>query len=146
MSGSGTHDGAHMCDLARQYVITVLLLSAAACLAAYRSTASSAYEIFPLATATSQGQHETKYFHHYENYLVQGRHAKRFLSPPVTATGDDKSLPRVVFDGLEQGKHMYVTEECYIRCSKKVSQCAHNGVWRRLSDMKLASIPVIHRR
>ncbi|OEL28520.1 putative receptor-like serine/threonine-protein kinase [Dichanthelium oligosanthes] len=49
---------------------------------------------------------------------------------------EDKSSPRAVLDGPEEGEHQ-VTEECYSTSSHEVSRRGHNGLWRRLSDMKL---------
>ncbi|XP_062195099.1 probable receptor-like serine/threonine-protein kinase At5g57670 [Phragmites australis] len=49
---------------------------------------------------------------------------------------EDKSSPRAVLDEPEEGEHQ-VTEECYSTSSNEVSRRGHNGIWRRLSDMKL---------
>ena len=49
---------------------------------------------------------------------------------------EDKSSPRAVLDGPEEGEQQ-VTEECYSTCSNEVSRRGHTGIWRRLSDMKL---------
>ncbi|CAL5007215.1 unnamed protein product [Urochloa decumbens] len=49
---------------------------------------------------------------------------------------EDKSSPRAVLDGPEEGEQQ-VTEECYSTSSHEVSRRGQNGLWRRLSDMKL---------
>lgn len=49
---------------------------------------------------------------------------------------EDKSSPRAVLDGPEEGGHQ-VTEECYSTSINEVSRRGHSGIWRRLSDMKL---------
>lgn len=51
--------------------------------------------------------------------------------------GEDKSSPRAVLDGPEEVEHLQVTEEFYSTCSNEVSRRSHNGLWRRLSNMKL---------
>lgn len=53
-----------------------------------------------------------------------------------TEGAEDKSSPRAVLDGPEEGDNQ-VTEECYSTSSHEVSRRGHNGLWRRLSDMKL---------
>ncbi|EEC83194.1 hypothetical protein OsI_28446 [Oryza sativa Indica Group] len=59
---------------------------------------------------------------------------------PAQSTGEateDKSSPRAVLDGPEAGEQ-HVTEECYsTTSSNEVSRRGQNGIWRRLSDMKL---------
>lgn len=51
------------------------------------------------------------------------------------AQSDDKSSPRAVLDGPEgEGGE---NQECYSTSSHEVSRRGHNGLWRRLSDMKL---------
>jgi hypothetical protein len=59
--------------------------------------------------------------------------------PQSTGDGndEDKSSPRAVLDGPEEVEHLQVTEECYSTCSNEVSRRSQNGLWRRLSDMKL---------
>ncbi|KQJ95790.1 hypothetical protein BRADI_3g19020v3 [Brachypodium distachyon] len=63
----------------------------------------------------------------------------RKQAPQSTSEGneEDKSSPRAVLDGPEEGEHLQDTEECYSTCSTDVSRRGHNGIWRRLSDMKL---------
>ncbi|CAD6265750.1 unnamed protein product [Miscanthus lutarioriparius] len=62
----------------------------------------------------------------------------RKLAQSSNEGAEDKSSPRAVLDGPEpEGGESQVTEECYITSSHEVSRRGHNGLWRRLSDMKL---------
>ncbi|KAJ1267965.1 hypothetical protein BS78_07G099600 [Paspalum vaginatum] len=60
----------------------------------------------------------------------------RKLAQTTNEGTEDKSSPRAVLDGPEEGEHQ-ATEECYSTSSHEVSRRGHNGLWRRLSDMKL---------
>jgi hypothetical protein len=62
----------------------------------------------------------------------------RKLAQSSNEGAEDKSSPRAVLDGPEQeGGENQVTEECYSTSSHDVSRRGQNGLWRRLSDMKL---------
>ena len=60
----------------------------------------------------------------------------RKLAQSSNEGAEDKSSPRAVLDGPEEREHQ-VTEECYSTSSHEVSRRGQNGLWRRLSDMKL---------
>ena len=60
----------------------------------------------------------------------------RKLAQSSKEDAEDKSSPRAVLDGPEEREHQ-VTEECYNTSSHEVSRRGQNGLWRRLSDMKL---------
>ncbi|KAL5229481.1 hypothetical protein ABZP36_028257 [Zizania latifolia] len=59
---------------------------------------------------------------------------------PAQSTGEvaaeDKSSPRAVLDGPEEGGEHSVSEECDISTSSS-NEVSRRGIWRRLSDMKL---------
>ncbi|XP_066325635.1 probable receptor-like serine/threonine-protein kinase At5g57670 isoform X2 [Miscanthus floridulus] len=62
----------------------------------------------------------------------------RKLAQSSNEGAEDKSSPRAVLDGPEaEGGENQVTEECYSTSSHEASRRGHNGLWRRLSDMKL---------